>query len=530
MKIFNLRSSLTTLLVLLCFNVLGQNQFEKVIYGPETDVAESVKTTFDGGFVVVGNTRSYGEGTSNNIYFIKLNPSGDIEWNKVFGSTTIDIAYSVIQTSDSGYAISGYRMGSGIIVIKTDEHGEIMWSKVMPNTIYGYEIIQTQDGGYAVVGIRLGVLSLCLIKLNASGDLLWESVSETDWQGGNNHGKALVEDTHGNIWVAGWTTEAYANGGRDVYVAKFSQAGNQIWSKAYGGSEFEEANSITIDAAGNIIVAGVTYSFGVGSSNFYVIKLNAVGDIIWTKAIGGGESETANTVIVTSENNYLVGGLTNSYGIRKWAFNHNAYLVKLSQEGDVVWTQTIGDSALGYESINALAESPDGGFVMVGNITSEHYGSSIWVTKTDRNGNSCKSNIRSGGDVASGGVAVSGKDAEKVSNPLQQPIQYVVDSGGDLGVNCEGTVSSVQHPQSMLKDTLNWVVYPNPSAEFITINAPNDIPYAYEIFDNTGKKMLFGDGIAGNHKIDLSNLAEGIYLLKVSFNNNPAHYKTILKI
>ncbi len=153
----NIGLSVYILLSMLFFSPsYAQNTWCKAIGGSYYDFGYSIIQTTDSGYAIAGITWSFGGG--GDVYVIKLNANGNIEWTKTIGGDSIDYGYSIIQTTDSGYAIAGYTWsfgaGGNVYVIKLNASGNIEWTKTIggSGTDYGYSIIQTTDGGYAIDG------------------------------------------------------------------------------------------------------------------------------------------------------------------------------------------------------------------------------------------------------------------------------------------------------------------------------------------------------------------------------------------
>jgi predicted secreted protein len=182
--------------------------------------------------------------------------------------------------------------------------------------------------------------------------------------------------------VAGRSTNVLGAGGFDWWVLKLDADGNVDWQKLYGGSSDDQANSIQETSDGGFIVAGETQSFGAGSSDYWVLKLDADGNVIWQKAYGGDSVEVARSIQETSDGGFIVAGRTYSYG----ASNYDGWVLKLDASGNVDWQKTYEGSY--YDYAESIQETSDGGFIVAGytnNFLME--GWDFWVLKLDANGN-----------------------------------------------------------------------------------------------------------------------------------------------
>jgi hypothetical protein len=289
---------------------------------------------------------------------------------KAIGGKNDDRGNSLIQTSDGGYAIAGATSSFGagewdVYVVKLDANGNLQWTKTIggPKGDYGNSLIQTSDGGYAIA---------C-------------------------------------------ATESFGAGEADVYVVKLDANGNLQWTKTIGGPGGEIGISLIQTSDGGYAIAGSTYSFGAGLLDVYVVKLDAKGYIQWTKTIGGPKGDYGNSLIQTSDGGYAIACATKSFGA-EWS---DVYVVKLDANGNLQWTKTIGAKNKNY-SKSSLIQTSDGGYAIAGHT--ESFGAGEWdiyVVKLDRNGDACcavsqTSRVRSGGrlrsatsSIGSGGTLTS---------------------------------------------------------------------------------------------------------------------------
>jgi len=194
----------------------------------------------------------------------------------------------------------------------------------------GKSLIQTSDGGYAITGATTsfgaGEADVYVVKLDANGNLQW-----TKTIGGKKEdvGTSLIQTSDGGYAIAGHT-ESFGEGEADVYVVKLDAKGNLQWTKTIGGPETEEGRSLIQTSDGGYAITGYTKSFGAGDYDVYVVKLDAKGNLQWTKTIGGPESEIGNSLIQTSDGGYAIAGFTKSFG----AGGDDVYVVKLDKNGD----------------------------------------------------------------------------------------------------------------------------------------------------------------------------------------------------
>jgi arginine repressor len=314
----------------------GNVEWAKTYGGTNYEEASSVQQTSDGGYIVAGNTWSFGAG-SYDIFLIKTDANGNIIWAKTYGGTGSDLAYSVQQTSDGGYIVAVYTQsfgaGGDILLIKTDANGNIIWAKTYGGTgnDWAYSVQQTSDGGYIVAGrttsFGAGLHDFFLIKTDANGDIIWaKTYGGTYW----DYAFSVQQTSDGGYIVAGYT-RSFGAGYEDIFLIKTDANGNISWAKTYGGTNDDRALSVQHTSDGGYIVAGYTSSFGAGGWDIFLIKTDANGDIIWAKTYGGAGSDLAYSVQQTSDSGYIVAGLTTSFGLGFWNF----FLIKTDANGNI---------------------------------------------------------------------------------------------------------------------------------------------------------------------------------------------------
>jgi uncharacterized delta-60 repeat protein len=366
-------------------------EWQKTFGGSDSDQAHSLIQTTDGGYAVAGETRSYGAGGSD-FWVIKLNSDGRKEWEKTFGGSNHDSAYSLIQTIDGGYALTGDTDSFGadcsdFWVIKLNSDGRKEWQKTFGGSHCdrAHSLIQTTDGGYAVAGITYSCYScgaggrdFWVIKLNSDGRKEWEKTF-----GGGDHDWAysLIQTIDGGYALAG-QKGSYGAGGLDFWVIKLNGNGKKEWEKTFGGSHCDWADSLIQTTDGGYAVAGTTCSYGAGGSDFWVIKLNSDGRKEWQKTFGGSDSDQAHSLIQTTDGGYAVAGTTCSYGAGNWDF----LVIKLDGNGKKEWEKTFGGGDDDWA--DSLIQTTDGGYALAGGTRSYGAGKlDFWVIKLDKKNN-----------------------------------------------------------------------------------------------------------------------------------------------
>lgn len=252
----------------------GNKQWEKTFGGCDAESGKSVQQTTDGGYIVVGDTYSYGPGNKD-VYLIKTDPNGNKQWEKYFGSSEDDCCKSLLQTDDEGYLILGtYKEGSFpkrnyINLMKTDKEGIILWEKNLGYNSISFDIKQVVDGGYIVIGGDYNN-EVCLIRINADGNQQWKKTFDLYC---SNY---EVYSTKDNGYLLIGNNKSYSSKKQDVRIVKTDYHGNKLWEKYFGENDNCNAYSIQQTGDGRYIIVGDIDTNCNGDVNVYLAKLNLV--------------------------------------------------------------------------------------------------------------------------------------------------------------------------------------------------------------------------------------------------------------
>jgi len=375
MKKYNLLLAITYLLffVFVIFVLSGicsdsniSLEWDRVFGGENDDYVTSLIQTTDGGYAVAGASYSYGAG-GRDFWVIKLDSEGNKIWDKTLGGSKGDCAKTLIQTIDGGYVVAGetYSYGAGgadFWIIKLGSDGNKKWDKTYGGSDDDYltSLIQTTDGGYAIVGdtcsFGAGGRDVWFIRLDSDGNKVWDKTF-----GGSkyDYAKSLIQTTDGGYVVAGGT-ESYSEGNSDFWVIKLNNQGNREWDKTFGGSDWDMATALIQTTDGGYAVAGGSFSYGEGEEDFWVIKLDNNGEKVWDKTFGGIDWDMATALIQTADDGYVVAGITESFG----AGGKDFWVIKLDNEGNKIWNKTFGESD--DDSAWSLILTDDGDYMIAG--------------------------------------------------------------------------------------------------------------------------------------------------------------------
>lgn len=363
--------------------------FIKTYGGSQDDSFQDVIATTDGGFAALGYSQSVDGDLSDNttqvnmFWVVKTDASGAIQWSKTYGGSDDDRGQQLIQTNDGGYALVGFaKSGDGDAtenagfadqwIVKLDASGELQWQKSFgfSGSDQAFSIIQTTDGGYFTAGFldvtasggegnegRHGVGEFWGHKLDASGNLIWRR-----YFGGTNNDRAygVVETSDEGLLLVGATESTdfditNSKGSYDFWAVKLDIQGNLVWQKNYGGSEIDIAYAVTKTQDGNYLLVGDTRSSDGDVTNFkgaadvWLVKIDEQGTLLWQKTLGGAAFDSARDAsaqgtgfVVTGASRSTEGDLTENKG------QTDFWITQLDATGDIQWQKTIGGEGLDF--------------------------------------------------------------------------------------------------------------------------------------------------------------------------------------
>lgn len=326
-----------------------------------------------------------------------------IQWHKVYGGFNGDYAYSVRPTIDGGYIlagstefegrhVAGYH-GNAFIgdfwVIKLNADGELEWQRCIGGTYLdgGSDIRQTPDGGYIVMGHSASVeceiagvkgsTDLWVVKLSPKGNMEWQKHYGTT---GTDYGSTIDYTSDGGYILSGYVDPSGTSIEFGFYVVKIDAAGNQIWEKSLGGTRNDQALGARGTPDGGCIVVGFTQSTdgdvtcNHGKNDGWIIKLGNTGNVQWKKCLGGSQDDLLWAVELSDDGGYVVAGQTSSddgdvSGKHSPGIpSSDFWVVKLNNAGIIQWQKCYGGD---YNEIaKAIHRAPDNGFVIGGTSTS----------------------------------------------------------------------------------------------------------------------------------------------------------------
>jgi hypothetical protein len=342
----------------------------------------SVQQTSDSGFIIAGSTFSYSSGGSD-AWLIKTDMEGKLLWDRPFGGETDDSAVSVEQTSDGGFILCGstdsYSVGgSDVWIIKTDGQGNLEWDKPYggENNDYGVSVQQTSNKGYIIAGNTFswgaGGSDVWVIKTDIMGTRIWDRTFGAI----KDEFVTSVQETSDGGYIIGATSFANDNTGSDIWLIKTDSNGNKLLEMSYGGPNNDSASSVRETSDGGYIIAGTTSSFSVGGSDVWLIKTDKKLNKVWDKTFGGVNDDSSASVKQTLDGGYVIAGTTSSYGDG----NSDVWLIKVDNKGNRIWDKTFGGKK--NDSGASVQETLRNEYILAG--TSNSYsagGSDAWLLR-----------------------------------------------------------------------------------------------------------------------------------------------------
>ena len=363
-------------------------RFVNTFGGSSDEIGESIQQTVDGGYIITGSTKSFGNG-GKDVWLIKTDNEGNLEWNKTFGGENDDIGYSVTQTNFGGYIITGSTEsfgngGKDVWLIKTDSQGNEDWNQTFGDILndVGESVQQTADGGFIIAGwtysFSNGNSDSWLIKANSNGGEEWSKNF-----GGSNAdvGLSVAQLNDGGYIVTGYT-ESLGSAAKDAWLYKTDMQGNPLVIELFGGSGDDIGESVLQTNDGGYIVTGYTESFGNGGNDIWLFRTDSDCNQEWSRTFGGSNNDFGKSVRQTNDGGYIVTGWTNSSGNG----NYDSWLIKTNSNGNEEWSQTFGGTDIDVGE--SVRQTNDGGYIIAGWTNSSGSGGyDFWLIKTDPEGN-----------------------------------------------------------------------------------------------------------------------------------------------
>ena len=305
----------------------GDRLWARAYGGDYNDRAEAVVGPLaDGGFLLVGYTNSFGAGAGD-MYAVRIDSSGAIQWSRAYGGEYTDSAHDVAgPLADGGFLLVGEINGE-MAAVRIDGSGNGLWSRTYGAGRASGVVGPLADGGFLLVGFT-GAGDLYAVRIDGSGKIMWgrtykESMGET-WAS-----DVVGPLADGNFLIVG-TTGLDSSSDDDMYAIRIDGLGNLVWSRTYGGTGDDTASAVVGPLAdGGFLLVGSTESFGAGSRDMYAVRINGSGNVLWSRTYGGDETDYASAAVALADGGFLLVGTTASFEARRT----DMYVVRTDSSG-----------------------------------------------------------------------------------------------------------------------------------------------------------------------------------------------------
>ena len=525
----NIMKKTITVLTLLLNTVVNYAQdpsilWQRTIGGSGDETLYSIKQTPDGGYIVGGASGSDISGDKTDasngffdIWIVKADAEGNIEWQNSIGGNALDDLHSIELTPDGGFIACG-ESTSDISGDKTEN--------------------------------SRGLDDYWIVKLDASGNVEWDktiggSDSESFPQIRVSNDSYLIS---GDSWsnISGYKTEN-AIGEDDYWLLKLDLSGNIIWQKTIGGSSYDSFSTMALTHDGGCILGGYSDSNisgnktenSKGGFDFWIVKLDSSGDIVWDKTIGGSGTDVLNSIVQTLDNGFLLSGRSSSDISGDKTENSEGesdfWIVKLASNGTIEWQNTIGGNDI--DQAYSANQTSDGGYIIGGFSRSTISGDKTengqgnfdcWLVKINNVG------------IIEWQNTIGGSEIDGITSVMQSSDgSYIL--GGNSQSNISGDKSEnsrggqdywiIKHAQTLSLEENPFAtaitLYPNPTKNILQLNTQDKTIDQVNIYTMTGSKVLQLDVDTISPSIDVSSLALGVYYVQLYSGKNVALKKFV---
>jgi hypothetical protein len=317
-----------------------------------------------GTYYVVGKSKSFSNG-GYDAYILKLDNNGGIIWEEHYGDFLDEQIVSICPALYGGYVMTGYTTtnenSAEIWLLWINDDGDSLWTHTYGSytSDQGYFIRPNFDQGYTMTA-RLSVYlmgdQIYLMKLDQAGDTLWTRIYGGTYQ---DYGHAVIQTSDGGYIIAGRTYASYTAESGDAWVLKTDAGGDTLWTRKYGGED-EDMFYCVLELDDGYLFTGQTRSFGPGFINVYAVRTDFNGDTLWTRTYGGDVAQNCYALHETEGGNYVLCGYSSSFSAE-----NDVYMVEIDPQGNMIWQDNWGIAA-GDEYMYGCRPTSDGGYIITG--------------------------------------------------------------------------------------------------------------------------------------------------------------------
>ncbi len=495
----------------------GQSIFQGAYGDSKADFGFSVVESMNNGYTILSLNRNISGIADSHIVIYNVDDNGGVVWSVKIGTNRNDYPVDIIQTSDGGYAVTGYTYGglidtntTDIFLLKTDDQGNPIFFKTFggPDHEQAHKILNSADGGFYIVGntngFGNGLTSALLIRTDNNGNQLWaKAIGTLDY---TNFWSACLN--HKGQILAGGTTYSTMNSIDDDFISLIDTNGNILWSKKIGSPSYDILNQIVGLSDGNFIIAGTSSNLTAGGYDYNICKLDSAGTIIWNKNYGTSLADYAQSISECSNGDLVITGQTNTTNPANPIYQ--TLIVRIDSNGNLIWSNMYGDPSnhsMGVKIING----PNDTIISVGYFSSlSNINGDTHLIKTDSNGNSgCFQqplSLQTNNNTFS---------TSSVYNSQSIVLTDFMLSPNQSSFSCQLSLFCNNNSINQISINDSLIVYPNPGTGVFTFETGISGDHLLEIYDAIGKKIFVKHFDQKSFDVDLTNHLPGAYYLKL---------------
>jgi hypothetical protein len=453
---------------------------------------------------------------------------GQVTFEKMYPTNVVQEGRDVLPTPDGGYLLVGMTQPSpadtDLYVMKTDSLGNMLWSASFggTNQEYPYQMVESGDGNYLIVGYTssygAGKYDTWLLKMGPAGNIIW---TKTYGGADDDVGHSIIATTDGNFVIAG-RSSSFHPANSEAYLMKVDPLGNTLWTQYYGGPQYETAHSVQQCLDGGYIFCGQTYSYGQGAGDIYMVKTDSYGNAVWSQTFGGTGIDDGNWILQNTDGTYIICAETSSTGQQK---DYDVQVIKTDAGGNSIWSKLYGGSDKDISHMMQLTS--DGGYVIA--AISRSFGwvnPDMWIVKIDVAGNTSWTQHYGGYDhehcyavkqTTDGGYIALGHTLSY--GPTEQIMFLKLDGSGAV---------SVEEP---LAASNLFSVYPNPTEGKLNVNVNSANATSFKIRNELGE-IVYSEEVGanvGSKSIDLKDNGPGVYFVSLNSKQYNSTKKVVVK-
>ncbi len=355
----------------------------------DEDLGAAIIAVSSGGYAVGGYTNNTGAGEED-AWLVRLDTNGNLLWNYTYGGSDQDEAYSLVECNSGGFAMAGFTYsydeapwptpGYGDAwLVRVDASGGLLWHESFGtgSADTALAVVECINGDFALAGHTASYgkgNELWLIRTDSSGNHLWNQTYGGDQTEKAYWGHILCECSDGGFAITGYTVSYGLLGGGDFYLVRTDSTGNIQWNSTFGGTDIDRARSVIECDDGGFLMAGAARSFVAGESDMWLVRVDANGDHMWNRSLGGVEGAGGDQALLLSDGSFVIAGANRNLG----AGQDDMWLVSVDANGDELWNYTFGFG--GNEWAKALVSVDSDDYVLCGYTDSQGAGQKdLWV-------------------------------------------------------------------------------------------------------------------------------------------------------